>query len=114
MLANVRDRGAQLGGRLAALAARSDAVVDVRGRGLMWGVDLADPEDLQPASGLARAVQAAALRRGLIVELGGRDDGVVRLLPPLTVTAHEIELAADILDASVIEASTYQIGSLCI
>jgi len=114
VLGNVRERGEQLGGRLAALAARSDAVVDVRGRGLMWGIDLADPADLTPASGLARAVQAAALRRGLIVELGGRDDGVVRLLPPLTVTAHEIELAADILDASVIEASTYQIGSLCI
>ncbi|WP_340681856.1 hypothetical protein LCL61_24370 [Amycolatopsis coloradensis] len=61
------------------------------------GIELADPSDGRPAGGYARAVQAHALRHGLIVELGGRDDSVIRLMPPLTVTAEEIELACGIL-----------------
>ena len=74
------------------------AVRDVRGRGLMWGIELADPVTGAWAGELAGRVQARALRGGLIVELGGRDDCVVRLLPPLNVTAdptssHPVEFA---------------------
>ncbi|WP_409060071.1 diaminobutyrate--2-oxoglutarate transaminase family protein [Streptomyces sp. SYP-A7185] len=50
---------------------------------------------LAPAPELAAAVQRECLRRGLIVELGGRHSSVVRLLPPLTITD---EQAAAILD----------------
>jgi diaminobutyrate-2-oxoglutarate transaminase len=46
-------------------------------------------------------VQAHALRHGLIVELGGRDDRVVRLMPPLTITAPVLATAARILVAAV-------------
>ncbi|MFI2615456.1 diaminobutyrate--2-oxoglutarate transaminase family protein [Streptomyces sp. NPDC018584] len=48
-----------------------------------------------PAPRLAAAVQRECLRRGLIVELGGRHSSVVRLLPPLTITD---EQAAAVLD----------------
>ena len=70
---------------------------EVRGWDLMWGIELADPRR-RPAGG--RAGQGGAgpcLRRGLILELGGRDDGVVRLLPPLNVTAEVIDIACAIL-----------------
>ncbi|WP_416978257.1 diaminobutyrate--2-oxoglutarate transaminase family protein [Streptomyces sp. T028] len=69
------------------------------------------PEVSAPARGprpaapeLAVAVQQECLRRGLIVELGGRHAGVVRLLPPLTITD---EQAAAVLDrlADAIEAA---------
>ncbi len=96
VLGNVRHRGRQLEGRLGALRGHP-WVREVRGLGLMWGIELADPRDGRPASGYARAVQAYALRRGLIIELGGRDDSVIRLMPPLTVTAEVIDLAATIL-----------------
>lgn len=96
VLGNVRHRGHQLEQRLHALRDHP-WVREVRGLGLMWGIELADPRDDRPAGGYARAVQAYALRRGLIVELGGRDDSVVRLMPPLTVTAEVIELAGAIL-----------------
>jgi len=72
-------------------------VRDVRGCGLMWGVELADPATGARAGELAGRVQGRALRRGLIVELGGRDDCVVRLLPPLNVTADVVDAACDIL-----------------
>lgn len=96
VLANVRERGEQVSLRLSELAA-NPWVRDVRGVGLMWGVELADPHTGRPAGEPARKVQSDALRHGLIVEVGGRDDCVVRLLPPLNVTAEVVDMACDIL-----------------
>jgi len=96
VLGNVADRGAQIGERLAVLRGKP-WVRDVRGVGLMWGVELADPATGRPAGRLAERVQSTALRRGLIVELGGREDAVVRMLPPLNVTADVVDVACDIL-----------------
>jgi diaminobutyrate-2-oxoglutarate transaminase len=62
----------------------SPLVRQVRGRGLMIGVELTE-------TSVARAMRAACLRRGLIIELGGRGDRTLRLLPPLVLTE---ELAA--------------------
>jgi len=104
ILANVDARGDQLGELFAPLADHP-WVSDVRGVGLMWGVELADPETGAPASKFARSVQDHALHGGLILELGGRGDSVVRLLPPLNVTAEVIETAAGIL-LSAIDAAT--------
>jgi diaminobutyrate-2-oxoglutarate transaminase len=50
-----------------------------------------------PAGDLAARAQAAALSEGLIVELGGRDDCVVRMLPPLNVKADVVDVACSIL-----------------
>jgi diaminobutyrate-2-oxoglutarate transaminase len=96
VLGNVRRRGVQVAERLAGLRAHR-WVREVRGLGLMWGVELADPSDGRPAGELARVVQAEALRRGLILELGGRDDCVVRMLPPLNVSAEVVDAACSIL-----------------
>ena len=96
VLDNVRARAEQIGRRLERLRTHP-WVRDVRGRGLMWGIELADPVTGAWAGELAGRVQARALRDGLIVELGGRDDCVVRLLPPLNVTADVVDTACDIL-----------------
>ncbi|KKZ70116.1 diaminobutyrate--2-oxoglutarate transaminase family protein [Streptomyces showdoensis] len=94
--------GTRMLGRLQGLAAAHPCIGDVRGRGLMIGVELVDPEaqgpdDLAPPPdpALATTVQRQCLDRGLIVELGGRHNAVVRLLPPLTLTD---EQAAAVLD----------------
>ncbi|MFE4592546.1 diaminobutyrate--2-oxoglutarate transaminase family protein [Streptomyces laurentii] len=94
--------GARMLARLQGLAAAHPCVGDVRGRGLMIGVELVDPEGTGPGDHvpppdpeLAAAVRRACLDRGLIVELGGRHNAVVRLLPPLTLTD---EQAAAVLD----------------
>jgi diaminobutyrate-2-oxoglutarate transaminase len=102
VLGNVRRRGAQLAHALQQLT-RHPWVRDVRGRGLMWGIELADPRDGRPAGELAARVQRAALRRGLIVELGGRQDSVVRLLPPLTITEEITRTASEILADAIEE-----------
>ena len=86
-------------------AVRSDmpCIGDVRGRGLMLGVDIVDeqagPDALgsRPASpDLAKAVQRECLHRGLIVELGGRHGSVVRFLPPLIIEEREVDAVAQV------------------
>ncbi|MEU7279016.1 diaminobutyrate--2-oxoglutarate transaminase family protein [Streptomyces sp. NPDC045431] len=97
VLENVRARADQLMVHLQGLRALSPYVADVRGLGLMAGVELADPVTGLPATALAKRVQWEAVSRGLILELGGRDDCVVRMLPPLNCTAEEIDTAGLIL-----------------
>lgn len=67
-----------------------------------------EPRPAAPA--LATAVQRECLRRGLIVELGGRHGNVVRLLPPLTISDEQatavLDRLADALEA-VARSSTY-------
>jgi diaminobutyrate-2-oxoglutarate transaminase len=105
VLANALDRhvetiGAHLQGLLKEIAREAECVSDVRGLGLMIGVEIrkpgvgaADPRDQPPTAcpEMARRIQRECLRRGLILELGGRNDTVVRFLPPLVVTRHEVE-----------------------
>ncbi|WP_254705760.1 diaminobutyrate--2-oxoglutarate transaminase family protein [Streptomyces vilmorinianum] len=97
--------GARMLGRLQGLAAAHSCIGDVRGRGLMIGVELVNPyaavadnsvTDAPPADpALAVSVRQECLDRGLIVELGGRHSGVVRLLPPLTLTDEQAEAVLD-------------------
>lgn len=97
------DVGQRLRTALEQIAVQADCVGDVRGRGLMIGVeiverDIEDPEDAgAPAASpiLARKIQLECLRRGLIVELGGRHGAVVRFLPPLIASTREIDAVAD-------------------
>jgi diaminobutyrate-2-oxoglutarate transaminase len=95
VLGNVRRRSEQVERRLGVLRGHR-WVREVRGRGLMWGIELIDGPGSPPGE-FAGRVQSRALRGGLIVELGGRDDVVVRLLPPLNVTAEVVDMACTIL-----------------
>jgi diaminobutyrate-2-oxoglutarate transaminase len=88
--------------------AQFDVVGDVRGRGLMIGVEIVDPAGERSAIGsypehpdLAEAIQAECLDRGLIVELGGRQGSTVRFLPPLIVSKTQIDTIAEIFHAAV-------------
>jgi diaminobutyrate-2-oxoglutarate transaminase len=103
VLRNVRLRGRQIADRLAGLRAHP-WVREVRGLGLMWGIELADPRDGRSAGPMARAAQARALRNGLLLEVGGRDDSVVRMLPPLNVTAEVVDTACSIAVAAIEES----------
>lgn len=104
--------GERLLGDLRVLQASAPVMGDVRGRGLMIGIEIVDPDGAGDASGgrppapeIARAIRSGCLERGLIVELGGRDDCVVRLLPPLTITDGETDSVLERLAASVAAAS---------
>ncbi|MFD5885971.1 diaminobutyrate--2-oxoglutarate transaminase family protein [Streptomyces sp. NPDC060334] len=105
---NLAERAGVLGERmltaLRALAADHSCIGDVRGRGLMLGIELVDPDTGDAAPDLAATVRRECLDRGLIVELGGRHSCVVRLLPPLTLTDEQaaavLERLADAITAA--------------
>ncbi len=89
--------GARLDERLREASAGVAAVGEVRGRGLMLGVELVDPATSGPGGvplpdgDMAAAVQRAMLDLGVIVESGGRGGAVVRFLPPLVISADEVD-----------------------
>jgi acetylornithine/N-succinyldiaminopimelate aminotransferase len=89
LLRAVRERGAELRERLLAI----DGVTQVRGRGLMLGVGLAEGID-------AAAVYDDLLDRGLIVN--APEPGTIRLLPPLTVDSAQVERAAGLIAESLL------------
>ena len=104
LVANARERGAQLLAGLRRVAAGRRSVGDVRGLGLMLAlefVDGADPASRTPDADLTRRVQAEALDRNLIVLTAGTWNNVVRIIPPLVTTADEVEQALAILAESL-------------
>jgi diaminobutyrate-2-oxoglutarate transaminase len=105
VLENVREQGAYALEVIDGFARNHEIVGDVRGRGLMLGIELVDPSTGEADGEAAKRAQRAAFERGLIVELGGRDDAVIRLLPPLNVTRQTLDQALEILDAALDEAS---------
>jgi diaminobutyrate-2-oxoglutarate transaminase len=95
LLENARVRGDHL--RAALSKVGSPWVGEVRGLGLMLGVELRDPATGAPASAVAKQVRRACFERGLLCELGGRGDATIRLLPPLVLTEAEAEEGMAIL-----------------
>ncbi|MGH8311597.1 MAG: aspartate aminotransferase family protein, partial [Steroidobacteraceae bacterium] len=94
LLEHVAAAGRHLEKRLRALAEKHPAIVEVRGAGLIWGLEL--DRDAQP-------VVDAAFERGLLVN---RTAGtVVRLLPPLTISVTDLDEALAGLDAALSAAS---------
>jgi 2,2-dialkylglycine decarboxylase (pyruvate) len=99
------DRAAVLGQKLAArltgMRDRYEQVGDVRGRGLLQGIELvSDKASKAPADRLGAEVTAACLERGLhmnIVQLPGMG-GIFRIAPPLTITDADLDAGLDILD----------------
>jgi len=98
VLANVADRSAQLAVLLDDRVAPMAEVADVRLRGLMGGVELAGDDGARQG----RRVCAAAVGRGVLLRPLGP---VVVLMPPLTITAVEVERIIDVLVSSIDEVA---------
>lgn len=92
LMAHVRKVGAHLETKLRQMQKRYPAIVDVRGAGLMWGLELNID---------ATQVHEAATRQGVLVN---RTAGtVIRLLPPLIITEEELNRALGLLDSAFSE-----------
>jgi 4-aminobutyrate aminotransferase len=100
--ANAARVGDYLMARLRALAARHPVIGEVRGRGLMIGMELVlDPVGKQPARKLCDALITRAFHRGLILLSCGAS--TVRLMPPLLIGETEADEAVFLLEESLIE-----------
>ncbi|MEY9908611.1 diaminobutyrate-2-oxoglutarate transaminase [Catenulispora sp. MAP12-49] len=98
LAARTAELGGRLIGRLTRYQALHPALGQIRGRGLMLGMEIVDPDGepdalgaLPTAPATARRLRAELLARGVIAELGGRHGAVLRLLPPLTLGDDEAD-----------------------
>src|SRR5437660_7702999 len=66
---------------------------EVRGLGLMIGVEMVRDEKLTPAASEAEAIRDALLRQGVLVGVGGVFGNVIRFQPPLVITRQQIDRA---------------------
>jgi 2,2-dialkylglycine decarboxylase (pyruvate) len=104
LVARARERGDRLIERLRELQDRHEEIGDVRGRGLLAGVELVrDRESREPADALGAAVTGECLRCGLSMNIvrSGQNANCLRMAPPLSVTDEEIDLAVEILDGAL-------------
>ncbi len=96
--------GRMLATRLTGMRDRYEQVGDIRGRGLLQGIELvSDKASKAPADVLGARVTAACLERGLhmnIVQLPGMG-GIFRIAPPLTITEAELYTGLDVLDEAL-------------
>ncbi|MEU6642137.1 aminotransferase class III-fold pyridoxal phosphate-dependent enzyme [Saccharomonospora sp. NPDC046836] len=99
---NAAARGRQLLEGVQAIGDKTPAIGDVRGLGLLVGSEFTTPEG-KPDNATAQAAQKAAAERGLLLLTCGAYMNVVRMIPPLIVTAEQIdeglEIWADVVDS---------------
>jgi 4-aminobutyrate aminotransferase-like enzyme len=105
LVANAASVGAVLRAGIEALAATHPAIGDVRGKGLMVGVDLVeDRSSREPATHLAATVMNEMRERGVLISTTGREGNVLKIRPPLVITDAEANLIIEALDAALAAA----------
>jgi 4-aminobutyrate aminotransferase len=100
LVENARARGEELQAGLKQIQRRFPAIGDVRGLGLMQGIEFTK-EDGSPDAGTAAEVQKATTQHGLLTLTCGPDGNVVRLIPALVVTREEISMGLERFQAAV-------------
>ncbi|HUT34504.1 MAG TPA: aspartate aminotransferase family protein [Planctomycetota bacterium] len=97
-------RGAQLMAHLEGLKPTCPLVGDVRGTGLMIGVELVRDAAKTPADKEAKEVRRLCREAGLLVGLGGALGNVIRFQPPLVISPEQIDRAADVFASALAAA----------
>lgn len=106
---DLQSNAAQVGGylkeRLLEMAQKHPVIGEVRGRGLMLGIELVGPNE-EPDPEVAVRLLEACRERGLLVGKGGIKANAIRISPPMIVTREVAEEAAVILEAALAEVGT--------
>ena len=109
-LDEVRRKGNVIKDAMLKLKSSVSIIGDVRGRGLMLGVEFIDPngnKDImgnpEPSGEIAAEIQRRCFEKGLIMEKGGRNGSVMRCLCALTVSDSEISTMLDIFSSAAME-----------
>ena len=109
-LDEVTRKGQKMMDRLMKLKDEVKIIGDVRGKGLMIGIELIDPKgpkdimgNPEPSGEVAINVQRLCFKNGLMMEKGGRNGAVMRCLCALTVSDEEIDQAMDIFEKVIKE-----------
>ena len=104
LLARGRQMGERATHRLKALEAEVAEIAEVRGPGLMIGIEFADPVTRAPLSDLSGRVVAAAQEDGLVLIECGAEGNIVRFIPPMVTTDDDLNLGLTRFEAAVARA----------
>lgn len=96
--------GAYLMKRLEELKGKYKIIGDVRGKGLMVGVELVRDEKATPAVEEAKKVREIAREHGVLVGRGGVTGSVIRIQPPLVIKREELDRIVDVLELAIKKA----------
>lgn len=106
---NLPARAAEIGDytmrRLREMQKQNAIIGEVRGAGLMIGIELVRDEKLTPANTEAEAIRDYLLRQGVLVGVGGIYGNVVRFQPPLIITKEQIDRAANAFATALAEVA---------
>jgi alanine-glyoxylate transaminase/(R)-3-amino-2-methylpropionate-pyruvate transaminase len=99
---NARVVGARLAAGLRGLMSSHPLIGDVRGMGLMLGMELVrDRATREPAKAETLQLLEEARERGVLLGKGGLDGNVVRIKPPMCITAEDVDFAVDVIDRAL-------------
>jgi diaminobutyrate-2-oxoglutarate transaminase len=108
---NAAEMGQLFTAQLKKIQAATHCIGDIRGRGLMLGVEIVNTLSGVLQSGkparfeqMAKKIQQGCFERGLIIEIGGRQSSVLRFLPPLHITAKQVKAICAIFKEAVVAA----------
>src|SRR5262249_25976643 len=103
--ARATEIGAYAMSKLSNLQRENPLIGDVRGLGLMIGVELVRDEKLTPASAEAEAIRDSLLRQGILVGVEGIYGNEVRFQPPLIITREQIDRTIGAFDTALSEVA---------
>lgn len=106
LIERATEMGAYLRGRLDSLQQKYEAIGDIRGQGLLFGIDLVkDRESREPDLELGAMTTKRCMELGLSMNIKNRPErgAVWRIAPPLTISADELDRGVDILDRALSE-----------
>jgi len=103
LAARAAETGCYAIANLRELAKLHPIIGDIRGLGLMIGVELVRDKALTPARSEADAIRDSLLKKGVLVGLGGVYGNVIRFQPPLVITHQQIDRAIDAFAAALRE-----------
>jgi putrescine aminotransferase len=112
LVARARDLGAVLGQRLRAVTAGHPLCAEVRGRGLLWGIELAAPGGALGAELAGQWLAVGLLERGVLTQTCGGAPGVVRAEPPLVVERAHVDRFVTALRLTLAEHAPGAVSSL--
>jgi 4-aminobutyrate aminotransferase/(S)-3-amino-2-methylpropionate transaminase len=93
-----REKGAYLMDRLNALAREHTIIGDIRGKGLMVGIELVEDRFSKTPSDLGGKIQDECLKEGILIGVGGIYGNILRIQPPLVIEKEELDAVVDCLD----------------
>ena len=108
IISQVREKGQMLIESLNKMKDKYRIIGDVRGRGLMLGIEIVDPKKPVDQYGkypnskeLTAKIKQLCFQKGVILESGGRHNSVLRLLPPLTIELSDIQKVIEVINSAI-------------